>query len=207
MIDNTRLKNITLALAGIVQAAVLVQTFAANGHCDEDAFATSINSIYKIDADDVISVYGDIQDLKLGLTSLEQLFLSPQSPKGRDISRYVVSLMNVQKQLMQDKAMLMTLQKKLKYAMSQVDFFDELHPTVINNLGHIYSDTLSHLKFRIQVYGPKEIINQEDNMAKIRALLLAGVRSAVLWKQVGGSQWQFLFHRKKIAKCARQLYL
>lgn len=203
--NNTELTHITLALAGVIQAAVLVQTFAAYGKCDEAAFIASINSIYKIDADDVVSVYGNIKNVKLGLESLISLFSNVQSPKQRDISRYVVSLMKVQKNLMRDKAMLLTLQKKLHYAVSQVEFFNEQHPTVINNLGHIYTDTISQMKFRIQVFGAKEIINVPDNMTKIRALLLAGIRSAVLWQQLGGSHWQFLFQRKKIVKCAKKL--
>ena len=41
---------------------------------------------------------------------------------------------------------------------------------------------------------------------KIRACLLAGIRSAVLWRQVGGSKWQLLFHRKKLVQAAQQLY-
>lgn len=33
-------------------------------------------------------------------------------------------------------------------------------------------------------------------VAEIRALLLAAVRSAVLWRQLGGSYWDFLFSRR-----------
>jgi high frequency lysogenization protein len=35
--------------------------------------------------------------------------------------------------------------------------------------------------------------------AKVRAALFAGIRSAFLWHQLGGSRWQLLFSRKKIA--------
>ena len=103
--------------------------------------------------------------------------------------------------------MLMTLQKKLNYAVTQANYFHETHPTVINNLGHIYADTISNMKFRIQVFGAKDIISIDEYMMKIRAILLAGVRSAVLWNQVGGTQWQFLLSRRKIAKCAKQLIM
>lgn len=40
---------------------------------------------------------------------------------------------------------------------------------------------------------------------KIRALLLAGVRSAVLWRQVGGRRWQLFLWRNKFAKLAKKL--
>ena len=48
---------------------------------------------------------------------------------------------------------------------------------------------------------------EQNVQDKIRACLLAGIRSAVLWRQVGGSKWQLLFHRKKLVQAARQLYL
>lgn len=43
-------------------------------------------------------------------------------------------------------------------------------------------------------------------VAEIRALLLAAVRSAVLWRQLGGSYWDFLFSRKAMIEAVdRQL--
>ncbi|EHK2875320.1 DUF489 family protein, partial [Vibrio parahaemolyticus] len=35
----------TIAFAGICQAVALVQQVARNGHCDQDAFETSMNAI------------------------------------------------------------------------------------------------------------------------------------------------------------------
>jgi high frequency lysogenization protein len=35
--------------------------------------------------------------------------------------------------------------------------------------------------------------------------LLAAVRSAVLWRQVGGRQWQLLLHRRQCSMLARGL--
>jgi high frequency lysogenization protein len=40
---------------------------------------------------------------------------------------------------------------------------------------------------------------------KVRANLLAAVRSAVLWRQVGGRQWQLLLHRRQCGMLARGL--
>ncbi len=41
-------------------------------------------------------------------------------------------------------------------------------------------------------------LQQTDNAAKIRALLLAGIRSARLWRQLGGHRWQLIFSRRKL---------
>lgn len=194
-----------MALAGVTQAAILVQQFASTGKCDEQAFNAIIKSIYTIDADDVSSIYDGPKNLQLGLNALSKLLANSQSKQQREVSRYVVSIMHTAKLLMQDQAMAITLQKKIKYATSQAEFFEPTHPSVINSLGHIYSDTISSFKFRIHVVGPTSVLNSDENMAKVRALLLAGIRSAVLWQQVGGSKWQFLFSRRKIAKCAQTI--
>ena len=37
-----------------------------------------------------------------------------------------------------------------------------------------------------------------SNAARIRALLLAGIRSARLWRQLGGSRWQMVFSRRRL---------
>ena len=74
-------------------------------------------------------------------------------------------------------------------------------------MANIYVDTISPLGKRIHIIGSVYHLQQQSVQDKIRACLLAGIRSAVLWRQVGGSKWQLLFHRKKLVQAARQLYL
>ena len=62
--------NQTIALAGIAQAAALVQQLALKGTCDQDAFEGSISSLLKIDSDSVIDVYGSLSALKLGINDV-----------------------------------------------------------------------------------------------------------------------------------------
>ncbi len=73
-------------------------------------------------------------------------------------------------------------------------------------LGSLYADTISHLKPRVMVQGNPHYLGQAGVVAEIRALLLAAVRSAVLWRQLGGSYWDFLFGRKAMIEAVdRQL--
>ncbi len=69
----------------------------------------------------------------------------------------------------------------------------------------MYADTISTFRMRIQVTGDPNVLQQEENAAKVRALLLAGIRSAVLWRQSGGRRWQLIFTRRKIIDNAKQL--
>ncbi len=63
--------NQTIALAGIAQAAALVQQLATKGTADPAALEASIASILKIDSDSVIDVFGGgLSGIKLGLEQL-----------------------------------------------------------------------------------------------------------------------------------------
>ena len=53
--------------------------------------------------------------------------------------------------------------------------------------------------------GEHNYLANPANADRIRALLLAGMRSAVLWRQLGGSRWQILFKRKHIITEARRI--
>jgi len=55
-----------------------------------------------------------------------------------------------------------------------------------------------HPAARIMVNGEQEYLSRPDIVNKIRACLLTGIRSAILWKRCGGTRWKFLFFRKKI---------
>ena len=65
-------------------------------------------------------------------------------------------------------------------------------------LGKLYQDTISKLPYRIQVQGKIELLRNDQIAMRIRALLLAGIRAAVLWHQLGGRRWHLIFYRKRI---------
>jgi high frequency lysogenization protein len=48
-------------------------------------------------------------------------------------------------------------------------------------------------------------MKRPETLDKARALLMAAVRSAILWQQLGASQWLFLFRRKALTNTAQKL--
>ena len=58
---------------------------------------------------------------------------------------------------------------------------------------------------RIIVQGDQGYLSNPDNAARIRALLLAGIRAAVLWRQAGGTRWNLILGRNKLVAAARRL--
>ena len=189
--------NQTIALAGIAQAAALVQQLATTGTADPTAMETSIASVLKIDSDSVIDVYGSLAGIKLGL---EQLNVQMTGYKivNPEQARYSASLAFLENQLSGRKDLLKLIQIGITKAQAQSEHFGSLHENVLANLGEVYQSTVSTLQPRIMVNGEQEFLSRPDVANKIRACLLAGIRSAILWKQCGGTRWKFLFFRKKI---------
>jgi high frequency lysogenization protein len=204
-ITDKKFFNITLALGGMFQSAALVRDLAKDGMADEKAFVTSINSIYKIDASDVPEIYGDAQGVQLGLRELIRLLGSDKTTTDPYIGRYVISLMHLERKLIRTPDMLAALKRRINYATSQANYFSSTHPTVLTSLADTYLNTLGTLPFRIHVMGQVKFLQQADVIGKIRALLLAGVRSTVLWRQMGGTRWQLFLQRNKLSEMAKEI--
>ncbi|WP_031435870.1 high frequency lysogenization protein HflD [Methylobacter tundripaludum] len=189
--------NQTIALAGIAQAAALVQQLATTGSADSSALEASIASLFVNDEHGVENVYGGLSGLKLGLEQLNDQMTGLKIANPEQ-ARYAASLVFLENQLSRQPAMLKTIFTGIERAQTQSEHFGQLHENVLANLGDIYHTTISTLQPRIMVNGEQEYLSKPDVVNKIRACLLAGIRSAILWKQCGGTRWKFLFYRKKI---------
>ncbi|MGR9044416.1 MAG: high frequency lysogenization protein HflD [Gammaproteobacteria bacterium] len=186
-----------IALAGIAQAAALVHQLATTGKAEQAAMEASISSLLKVDSETVEEIFNGLNGVKLGLESLNQQ-LSGYNIVNPEQARYSASLVFLEKQLSKRPEMMKTIRAGIQKAQMQSDNFGLLHENVLANLGDIYHSTISTLHPRIMVNGEQAYLSRPDIVNKIRALLLAGIRSAMLWKQCGGSRWKFLFYRKKL---------
>ncbi len=189
--------NQAIALAGLSQACLLVQQIATTGTADNAAIETSINSILKVDSEGVIDIYGKLSNLKPGLKQLEQQLLN-KTAADHDQARYAASLVILEKQLANRPEMLAKISTGIAVAQAQSESFGILHENVLAKLGDLYHNTISTLQPRIMVNGEQEYLGQPNTVNKIRALLLAGIRATMLWRQCGGARWKFLFFRKKL---------
>lgn len=192
-----------IALAGIYQAVGLVRSSARSGGFNRAALCASIGSVFRLDADDAEAVFGGLAGLRHGLTTLtEQLGKSRPGPDA-ELTGYAASLMFLERKLIRLPWMLDTLRQEIRMAaaIAEQAGFDD--PAVMASLAHAYSQTISRLNPRILVHGDPERLNDADTANRIRALLLAGIRAAVLWRQTGGSRLKLLFRRKRIVESAR----
>ncbi len=214
-----------IALAGVFQAARLVDQIAQRGLIPQNSFEASIESIFVTSPKHTADVFGGAGELpynlSMGLKALQELVSQRNDSATREMTRYALSMLHLEAKLRKTPAMLNTVSQRLEQVRNQAAYFHDAaeashppaggqgshfaHASVIGNLANLYQETLSTFSFRIQVTGDPRHLQNPDNANKIRALLLAGIRAAILWRQVGGRRWQLLFFRSRVARSAREI--
>ena len=197
----TPMQEQLVALGGVFQAAVLVDKIAKTGQVSEAALGCMLGSLLVMDPKDTLEVYGgDDLNLREGYRSLVSALERDPTSLQREPLRYALSMLGLERQLAKRDDLLEVIGKRLPQIKSQVEHFGLIHDNVIAASGALYQDTLSTMRQRIQVHGDMRNLQQPNNASKIRALLLAGIRSARLWRQLGGHRWQLVISRRKLLK-------
>ncbi|MEA3303708.1 MAG: high frequency lysogenization protein HflD [Pseudomonadota bacterium] len=194
----------TIALAGVYQAAALVDSLARSGQADSDAMEKSLYSIFQTDADSTTEIFSGLDGIRYGLQKLQQQLSSP-AREQLGTTRYSISLLLLSGKLLKDSEKLKQISERIMTAAEKLDLYDYLHSNQIAALADIYSSTISDLSPRIMVKGDPLHLQNPETQNRVRALLLAGIRAAILWRQLGGSRLQLLFKRKLLANTANQL--
>lgn len=193
-----------IALGGVFHAAVLVDRIAKTGQVAEADLACLLGSLLVRDPKETLDVFGGSdRQLREGYGALAGALERDPGALQREPLRYALSMIGLERQLAKRGEMLELIGRRLPQIQSQVDHFGLVHENVIAASGALYQDTLSTLRQRIQVQGDMRHLQQPSNASKIRALLLAGIRCARLWRQLGGTRWQLLVSRRRLL---RELY-
>ncbi len=195
-----------LALAGIFQAAKLAQQLARQGRADDAALETSVRSILITDSINTISIYGDIAGLEIGLTAMCEKMRGSTKTDELEIARYVLQLTQLTRKLQNNEAMVNALAQGIEQIKKEpiVDnevSFNELY----SEFAQLYKNTISTMRPKIIVQGEHGHLAQPEIIDKVRTVLLAGIRSAYLWLQLGGSRWQLVFGRRYQISKAQEL--
>ncbi len=190
-------KNQAIALAGLAQAVHLVQQIAKRGQVDQQAMVTCIGSTLKIDADSVEDVFGGLEGLKDGLLKLRQQ-LGGRESIDPEHARYSAMLVFLESKLEKRPDVQREIREEVQRAAALAQKVGVIDEAVLKILAEAYHRNISPLGPRIIVSGERTYLIDPDNAHKIRALLLAGIRSVVLWRQCGGARWKFLLNRKRL---------
>ncbi len=198
-------KDIVLALAGVAQACALVQQVARKNTADSAALEASLASLFKMDTDSAEAVYGGAAGVRLGIKTLQEQLGKGYAPQNMEFMRYAANVMQLERALAKRPQIPARIGASLEEAKGKKQALGVTHPDVIVQLAQIYTETISPLAPRIIVQGEQNYLADPDNANKVRALLLAAIRSAVLWRQVGGRRWQLVFARGAMARAAEEL--
>lgn len=203
MTEPHPLNDRMLALAGLVQALAQVRRIADTGEANADVLATALESVFRIDASDAASVYGDAARLRPGLVLLRDYFTG--AARDEHLPRLAMAVVQLERRFVRDDAMGAKVQAGIRAATPAAEQLGVAHPDVLNVLGSLYADTLSHLRPRVLVQGNPHYLGQPRVVAEVRAVLLAAMRSAVLWRQMGGSLWDFILRRREMGAAVESM--
>ncbi|MCU7858133.1 MAG: high frequency lysogenization protein HflD, partial [Candidatus Thiodiazotropha sp. (ex Lucinoma borealis)] len=164
-----------IALSGIYQAASLVQQVARKGLASADSIAANIHSLFQIDASSVTDVYGGLDSITPGLR-LAYRQLNGDEARDNELTRYLLGLIQLERKLSHHQDRLEKIKLDITSTAKRLAHFPATHSNILGALADIYAVNISNLTPRIMVSGEPVYLQNSDNLNKIRALLLSGIR-------------------------------
>ena len=195
---SARMEPRILALAGLVQALKQVRRVAETGQADAAVLSTAVDSVFRIDAESPDAIYGDVRALRPGLLLLRDYFRSQSDDEF--LPKLALAVTQLERRFVRDDAMAQEVHERIVALAPAAARLGSTHPEVLAGLGKLYAETVSHLRPRVMVQGNPHYLAQADIVAEIRAVLLAALRSAVLWRQMDGSLWDFLLRKRELVE-------
>lgn len=191
-------KDQTIALTGLYQALALVQNIAWQGDTHHSCMIPTIESILKVNPDQFIEVYGSTQNLQLGIQTLKSALQNKSEKHAVERTRYAINLMYLASKLAVNPEAFSSLGNKIERISNQYESVSDSFEDITQDLGGLYREHISPLGPKVIIEGDPVYLKMGQNASQIRALLLAGIRAVVLWKQAGGNRWTLLLGRKSL---------
>lgn len=201
------MKERVIALAALAQSLKLVQQLATLGQTEQHPASVLYESLFRFEAEDAEAIYGGAEALGRGLDRglRELLALLGHGPRDPAVARMGLTLLALERRFIAHRDAGERLQSTLRDVERQRQHLGPTHPTIATRLGDLYAEQISPLGQRVLVQGNPVYLGQPAVVAEVRALLLCGLRAAVLWRQVGGSRLDFLFSRRAMTEAAHEL--
>lgn len=188
----------TIGLAGIFQAARLVQQLAREGEAGRIALKASLNSILVLDAINSLAVFSDTDGITTGLECLQRSLKQQDDMLNSELLKYVVSMTQLQKNLFSSA--------KYDEFSSRVEQLSAYSgDDLITRMADVYVEYVSPLTPKVIVNGEHNYLSEEPIAQQVRACLLSGIRASILWHQKGGGKWDLMMKRRQYIQTAESL--
>ena len=198
---TTAMARQMMAFAGMCQAAMLVHRTANGLITDARDVVPLLRSVFATDPESLEAIYGKGARMQLGAATAIDVLGRPDAATI-PVLRYVMALLDIAALLRRRDDLSLALRRGID---ALADRANEEPEALFGPLSTVYQHSISKLPRRIQVVGSGELLQRNDIAAKVRTLLLAGVRSAWLWYQLGGRRWHLLLRRTTMRKALRDL--
>lgn len=194
-----------VALAAVFQACHLVDQLANTGGASSQEVKVSMAALLNQSPQSIEDLYGSEQALETGINAMTLLLDEYQ---GTELFApitlvYTLSVLSTERQLNSRPVMLKAVAEGIENANRQALHFSVVHDNVLANIASLYQQTLSTLRQRIQVKGNAMYLQQPGVAERIRCMLFAAVRSAHLWRQLGGKRYHLVLYRKALVKALK----
>lgn len=197
------MKDKNLALAGVFQATELVRQAACHGTWSGYAATACLQSLFKLEAASTAEIFGEPRRMKLGVETLLAVLRGDE--RHVDSLRYAVGLLQIERKFRRSGKVQAQIGRRLEEIADQGRELEqhEREDLQAGEIAALYSDTISRLSPRVVVNGKPQFLKNPRTVDWIRTLLLAGLRSATLWSQLGGGRLDLMFGRKAIIREAQ----
>jgi len=192
-----------LSLAGVMQAASLVDSFANTGSSDSISYDRCLRALLNTNPEQETDVFGKNKEMKVGVNELVKF--CDGTHQNQATIRYTIQILHLQKLLYKKSGMQQTIQSGLLHAQKQMQMYGIEDDNLTRNLADLYQTTISTLGFKIQIIGKHQFLQQDMIAAKVRLLLFSGVRFAFLWRQSGGHAHHLVTAKRTIGASARNI--
>jgi high frequency lysogenization protein len=194
-----------MALAAVFQACHLVDMLANSGQAPIEDIELSMAALLNQNPSSLQDMYGPRDNLQTGINAMTTLLGDRQNTTIFTLQTlsYVLTVLSIERQLNSRPEMLESIASGIDSANRQAQHFSIVHDNVFANLASLYQQSISTLRQRIQVKGNAIYLQQSNVAERIRCLLFSAVRSAVLWRQLGGRKYHLVFYRAAIVNAVK----
>ena len=194
----------TICLAVTIDICIIVHRLARTGSTDENRLCRHTATCLNFDAADPRTLYGDPRGYTDGLNFIADTLSGKVNAEQMEVFKMVNSALQLQRSLRRSPGVEARLGESL-HVLNPEDFEVPFPPSSWTSLNDIYVESLSLLRPSIIVRGAEGHLQNPNVVAKVRGALLAAVRSAYFWYQLGGRRWHMMFWRRQYGEFARGL--
>ncbi|MEO1078333.1 MAG: high frequency lysogenization protein HflD [Pseudomonadota bacterium] len=203
--QDGQLREQVVALAGVAQAARLVDQLSKTGSYPTEFLEASVKSLFVFDLQHAEDIFSGLPGVRLGLQNLCAILAEQRESEQRDTVRYFFAALQLERRFAADAAMRDVVRSRLEHASFRAEHFASHISDACHSIAGIYQDTFSTMPQRIKVTGSAQHLENSKNADIVRSLLLAAVRSAYLWRQLGGRRWKLAFQRRSALRTAQDM--